>query len=169
MCVFEVTNGSTNGSLELNNAEISLSLLVSWNGFLIGNDLHLKLVSLDNPLDGSEVHPDVVGVEVLELLDGLELVDVLLGNLSNFEQLSSALVVNDRATLDISLGLVCKLHDVLRLGLNHVLQDPEINHSTQIISIGQENDLDATLDQLIKDATVVQRLEDITVARRVPV
>lgn len=169
MRVLEMTDGSTNGSLELDDAEISLALLVSGNRLLIGNDLHLKLVGLNDTLDSSEVHPDIVGVEVLELLDGLEFVDVLLGNLSNFEKLSSTLIVDDGATLDISFGLVRELHDVFRLGLNHVLQDSEIDNGAQVVGIGEEDDFNATFDQLIKNAAVVERLEHVTMTGRVPV
>jgi hypothetical protein len=102
--------------------DIGLTLLVGGDALAVGNDFHAELVVLDDTLDGSQVHPDVVGVEVLELLDGLELVDVLLGDLSDLEEagLGLALVVDDGATLDISLGLVGQLHDVLGAGLNHV-------------------------------------------------
>ena len=110
-----------------------------------GMDLSLGMISisssllLDNTLDGLEVHPDVVGVEVLELLDGLELVDVLLGDLGDLEQAGLALVVDDGTTLDIGLGLVGQLHDVLGLGLNHVLQDAEIDNGAEVVSVGQED------------------------------
>jgi hypothetical protein len=100
--------------------DIDLTLLVGGDALAVGDDLHAELVVLDNTLDGAQVHPDVVGVEVL--LDGLELVDMLLGDLSDLEEagLGLALVVDDGATLDISLGLVGQLHDVLGAGLNHV-------------------------------------------------
>jgi hypothetical protein len=100
--------------------DIGLTLLVGGDALAVGDDLHAELVVLDNTLDGAQVHPDVVGVEVL--LDGLELVDMLLGDLSDLEEagLGLALVVDDGATLDISLGLVGQLHDVLGAGLNHV-------------------------------------------------
>ena len=118
---------------------VGLALLISGDGLLVGNDLHLELVLLNNTLDSLDVHPDVVGVEVLELLDGLELVDVLLGDLSDFQQADLALGVNDGTTLDIGLGLVGQLHDVLSLGVNHVLQDAEIDNSAEVVSIGKED------------------------------
>ena len=167
--VLEVADGRTDGGLQLVDGLVGLTLLVSGDGLLVGDDLHLELVLLHNTLDGADVHPDVVGVEVLELLDGLELVDVLLGHLGNLEQADLAVLVDDGTTLDIGLGLVGQLHDVLGLGVNHVLEDAQIHDGTQVIGVGQENVLDATLDQLVESAGVVKRLEDVTVAGRIPI
>lgn len=166
--VVEVADGSTDSGLELDNADVALALLVTRDGLAVGNDLHLQLIVLNHALDGLNVHPDVVGVEVLELLDGLELVDVLLGDLSDLQQAHRALVVNDSATLDIGLCLVGQLHDVLGLGLHHVLQDAQVNNSAKVVHVGQEDDLNATLNQLVEDARVVEGLKDVTVSRRVP-
>ena len=167
--VLEVTDGSTSGSLELVDSLVGLTLLVGGDRLFVGDNLHLELVLLNNTLDGTEVHPDVIGVEVLELLDGLELVDVLLGHLGNLQQTGLALVVDDGTTLDVSLGLVGQLHDVVGLGVGHVLQDAEIHNGTQVVRVGQEDVLDATLEQLVKGARVVERLKDVTVTGRVPV
>jgi len=167
--IFEVADSSTNSSLELEDRDVGLALLITRDGLAIGDDFHLELVILNYTLDGLEVHPDVVGVEVLELLDGLELVDVLLGNLSNLEKSDRALVVNDGTTLDIGLGLVGQLHNVLGIALNHVLQNTEIDNGTQVVSVRQENNLNTTLKQLVKDARVIERLEDVTVSGRIPV
>lgn len=167
--VSEVTDGSTDSGLELDNADVGLALLVGGDALAVGDDLHGELVVLNNTLDGAEVHPDVVGVEVLELLDRLELVDMLLRNLSDLKKTGLTLVVNDGATLDISLGLVGKLHDVLRAGLDHVLEDVQVDNSAKVVSVGKEDNLNAALEQLVEGAGVVERLEDVTVAGRVPV
>ena len=167
--VVEVTDGGTDGGLELDDADIGLALLVGRDALSVGNDLHGELVALDDALDGAEVHPDVVGVEVLELLDRLELVDVLLGNLGNLKETGLALVVNDGATLDVSLGLVGQLHDVLSARLDHVLEDVEVDDSAEVVGVGEEDNLNTTLEELVKDARVVERLEDVTVSGRVPV
>lgn len=166
--IVEMPDGSTDSGLQLDDADVALTLLVAGNGLAVGDNLHLQLVVLHHALDGLDVHPDVVGVEVLELLDRLELVDVLLGNLSNLQQAHGALVVDDGTTLDIGLGLVGQLHDVLRVGLHHVLQDAQVDNSAQVVHIGQEDDLDTTLQQLVQNARVVERLENVTVAGRVP-
>ena len=167
--VLEVTDGGTDGGLQLVDGLVGLTLLIGGDGLLVGDNLHLELVLLDDTLDGLDVQPDVVGVEVLELLDGLELVDVLLGDLSDLEQADLAVGVNDGTTLDVGLGLIGQLHDVLGLGIGHVLQDAEIDHGTEVVGVGQENVLDATLDQLVESAGVVEGLEDVTVTGRVPV
>ena len=84
--IVEMTNGGSNGSLKLDNRDIRLALLVGWDGLVVWDDLHLELVVLHNSLDGLQVQPDVVGIEVLEFLDRLELVDVLLWHLSDFKK-----------------------------------------------------------------------------------
>ena len=169
VAVLEVTDGGTNGGLELVDGLVGITLLVSGDGLFVGDDLHLEFVLLDHTLDGTEVHPDVVRVEVLELLDGLELVDVLLGHLGNLQQTGLALVVDDGTTLDISLGLVGQLHDVLGTGVGHVLQDTEVHDGTQVVRVGQEDILDTALKELVEGAGVVERLEHVTVTGRVPV
>lgn len=167
--VLEVLDGGADGGLELENRNVRLALLVAGDGLAVGNDLELELVVLDDALDGVDVHPDVVGVEVLELLDRLELVHVLLGDLGDLEETDGALVVDDGATLDIGLGLVGKLHNVLGIGLNHVLEDAEIDDGAKVVGVGEEDDLNATLDKLVENARVVERFENVTVAGRVPV
>jgi hypothetical protein len=49
-----------------------------------------------------------------------------------------------------------------------VLQDAEINNGAQVVDVGQEDNLDTSLQKLVENARVVQRLENITVARGVP-
>jgi len=142
--VVEVTDGGTDSGLELDDADIGLTLLVGRDALSVGNDLHAELVALDDALDGAEVHPDVVGVEVLELLDGLELVDVLLGDLGDLKKTGLALVVNDGATLDTSLGLVGQLHNVLSARLDHVLEDVEVDNSAEVVSVGEEDNLNTS-------------------------
>ena len=167
--ILEMLDGGTHSSLELNNADISFTLLVGGDGFVVGNDFHLELVGFHHTLDGSEVHPDVVGVEVLELLDRLELVDVLFGHLGDFQQSCATFVVNDSTTLDVSLCLVGQLHNVLGLALDHVLENAQVDNSAQVVSVGQEDDFDASVQEFIQDATVVERFKHVTVAGRVPV
>jgi len=83
--VAKVVDGGTDGRLELDDADVCLALLIGWDALGIRDDLHAQLVVLHDALDGAQVHPDVVGVEVLELLDALELVDVLLRYLGDYD------------------------------------------------------------------------------------
>ena len=169
MGVVEVADGSADGRLELDDADVRLALLVGWDRFAVGDDLHAELVVLDHALDGAQVHPDVVGVEVLELLDALEFVDVLLGHLGDFEQASLTLVVDDCPTLHVCLRLVCQFHDVLCFCLHHVLQDVQVDDSAEVVGVGEEDDLDAAGEQLVEDAGVVEGFVDVAVAWWVPV
>lgn len=167
--IAEMANSGTDGGFELDDGKIGFTLLVSGNGLFVGDNLHLQLILLNHTLDGTKVHPDVVGVEVFEFLDGLEFVDVLLGNLSNFQQTHTTIVVNDGTTLDVSLGLIRQFHDVFGLGVDHVLKNAQIDNGTEVVSVGKEENLDATLKKLVKNSGVVKGLENVTVTGRVPV
>ena len=169
MGIAEVPDGSADGGLELENAYVGLALLVCRDGLFVGDDFHAKLVVFNHALDRTEVHPDVVGVKVLELLDRLELVDMLLWHLGDFQQADGTLVVDYGATLDVRLCLIRQFHDVLGLCVDHVLQDAEVDDGTEVVGVREEDDFDAPVDELVKYAGIVERLEDVTVAWRVPV
>lgn len=65
----------------------------------VDDDLQVHGVLLLQPLHGGQRDPQVVGVEDLELGDGLELVDVSLGDLGDLQQPQVILVLDQRATL----------------------------------------------------------------------
>lgn len=161
----EVSDGSTNGGLELQNGDV---VLTNSDALLVGDDLAVELVALDHSLDGLEVDPQVVSVEVLELLDGLELFGVLLGDLGNLEKSDLTIVVNEGSSLDIGSGLVGQLHNVLRAGSGHVLENAEIHNGTEVIDVRDEDDLLALGNELVQNAGVVKRLKQISVTGRVP-
>lgn len=161
----EVSDGSTDGGLELQNGDV---VLANGDALLVGDDFAVELVVLDDSLNGLEVDPQVVSVEVLELLDGLELLGVLLGDLGNLEKSDLAIVVDQGSSLDISSGLVGQLHDVLRAGGGHVFENAEIHNSTKVINVGDEDDLLALGNELVQNAGVVQRLKQISVSGGIP-
>ena len=70
-----------------------------------------------------QIDPQIIGVEDLELAHGLEILDVLVWHLSDFEQTDPSIVIDQSTTLDVRLGLVGHLHDELRLRVDHVLQN----------------------------------------------
>ncbi|GAO50234.1 hypothetical protein G7K_4366-t1 [Saitoella complicata NRRL Y-17804] len=168
VCALEVLNGITDGSLELDDVNVRLALLVGRDGLVVRDDLQLQLLVLDDALDGGEGEPDVVGVEVLELLDGLELLNVLGRNLSDLEKTDGALVLDNGTTLDIGLGLVSQLHDVLSARLGHVGKDVQVNNSTQVVNVGNEQDLLTLGNEGVQQARVGKGLEDVTVTGGVP-
>lgn len=104
MCTVEMLDGGTDGGLQLND------LFAIVRSFVVNNDLHIQLAVVDNALDGFKRDPQVVSVEDLELFDGLEIVGMRRGHLSNLEQSDLSLVVDDRSSLDICLRLISYFH-----------------------------------------------------------
>ena len=85
--VLEALHGGADGGFELDDPDTSLQ------GLGVDDDLHVQGVGLDAALDGLQVHPQVVGVEVLELLDRLEVLFALLWNLGDLQKSKLALVL----------------------------------------------------------------------------
>ena len=149
MGVLEVLDGSTSSGLELDDGGTIFSdLRIDDNLKLHALCLHDALESCGNTqalvrqpvrhvhLQKSnqrtlEVDPDVVGVEDLELSDGLEVFHVFGRNLGDLKQLDATIVVDDSTTLHVRLGLVSDLHDELGASINHVLEDTLINASNK--------------------------------------
>jgi hypothetical protein len=50
-----------------------------------------------------------------------------------------------------------------------VLQNAEINNSTQVVNVGKEQNLDTAINELLKDTGVVQGFENISVSGRIPI
>ena len=65
----------------------------------VGDDLQVEGVLVLQPLDGGQGDPQVVGVEDLELGDGLELVHVGLGHLGDLQKAQLSVVLSERTTL----------------------------------------------------------------------
>ena len=79
---------------------------------------------------------------------------MVLGHLRNLEQSDLSVVVNDRSTLDVRLGLVRDLHDVLGLRVDHRLHDVKVNDSTQVVDVRDEDVLLAGGDEFVEQARV---------------
>ena len=90
----------------------------------------------------------------LELSSRAELIHVILWHLSHFQQSDIAIVVDDGSTFDIRLGLVRDFHHVLCLRVDHGLEDVEIDHSTEIVDIGDEDVFLSSSDELVEQARV---------------
>jgi hypothetical protein len=83
--------------------------------------------------------PTLHELAYLEFPGRAELVQVVLGDLSNLEEPCLSIVINDGTTLDIRLGLVGDFHNVLGLRVDHGLHNVEINNGTQVVDVGNEN------------------------------
>ena len=55
-------------------------------GFGVDDDLHVEGPLLDDPLNRRKTDPEVVGVEDVELLHRLEVLDVVFRNLGHFQK-----------------------------------------------------------------------------------
>jgi hypothetical protein len=152
----------------LQNSQIAVSLFIGGNGFLVGNDFHLELVIIDDALDGLQIKPDVVCVEVFKLFDTLEFLDVVRGDLSDFQETDGSLVVDDGATLDIGLGLVGQFHNVLGLSLDHVVEEVQVDDGAEVVDVADKDVFLAAGDQGVEGAAVDEGIKDIAVAGRVP-
>ena len=62
-------------------------------------DLHVEEVLADDPPDGGEADPEVVGVEHIELLHGHEVLEPRLRHLRHLQQPQLALVLDQSAAL----------------------------------------------------------------------
>ncbi|KAH3670493.1 hypothetical protein OGAPHI_001008 [Ogataea philodendri] len=134
----------------------------------VWNDLHLQCVGLDQTLDGWQVDPQVVGVEVGELLDRLELLGVVLWNLSDLQQSHLSVVVDQSTSLNVGSGLVGQLHNVFCSCFKHVVEDLGVDGGTQVVSVGNKQDLLTLLKQNVQLSRGNKRLEQVTVSRWVP-
>jgi len=159
--VLEVLDGGTDSGLELDDGFSAGSDLV------VDNDLEVQLFVVEHTLDSATLHVQVVGVEDLESGNVLELVEVVLGNLSDLEQTKATLVVDQSTSLDIGLGLVGDLHDVLGLRVDHLLQDVEVDGGSQVVDVGDEDVLLSGSDELVEQSRVVQGVHDVSVTGRV--
>jgi len=158
-----VFDGSTDSCFKLND---SLTLV---GDLVVDNDLQVERIFIHDPLDGLKVTPNVVGVEDLELSSRAELIQVVFWHLGDLEKPDSSLVVDDCTTLDVGLGLVGDLHDVLGLTVDHCLHDVEVHDGTQVVDVGDEDVLLSSRNELLEETRVVQGIEDVTVSRWVPV
>jgi len=168
VCVLEVSDGSTDCGFQLEDRYITFTLLVGTNCLLVGNDFHLQLTIIDDSLDGFQIDPDIVCVEVLELFNALEFLDVIGRDLSDFEESYCSIVVNDGTTLDIRFCLIGQFHDVLGFSLDHVLKDIQVDDRTEIVDVANKDDLLSTTDQVIEGATVGESIKDVAVTRWIP-
>ena len=144
----EVLDGGTDGGLELDDG-FSLG-----GDLVVDNDLQVQLVVVQNALHRGQLHPHRVGVEDLELVDVLELFQVIRGHLGDFEQTEVALVVDQGTSLDVGLGLVGELHEVLGLRVDHLLVNVQVDGGTQVVDVGDKDVLFASSDQLVEQARV---------------
>lgn len=161
----KVPDSGTNSSFKLQDVDVRGALR---DGLLVGDDLRLDSIRLDQSLHGTQINPQVICVEVLELLDTLKFLNVLLRHLSDLQQSHLTVVVDQSTTLDIGSGLVGQFHDVFGTGLDHVVQDLSVDGGTQVVTVGDEQDLSALGQKRVQFTGGDQTLKQVTVSWRVP-
>lgn len=166
--VLEAFHRGTDGSLQLDHSQSILQSLI------VHNDFHVHPLLVQHALDGVQLRPNVVGVEELERLHRLEVVDVLVRHLRDFQQPQLVLVLNQRSTLHVSSRLVRYFHHelmahaiVLRFA-QQAVEDAEVDGRAQVVDVGEEKILAALLDELLQQPRVLEGLVEVTVTGRVP-
>lgn len=106
--------------------------------------------------------------EDLELANRLEVLDVITRDLSDFEKTYTSLVVDERTSLDISLGLVRHLHQELCTTLVHVFEDVLVDDGTQVVDVRDEEVFFSLREEFVDESRVHDRVEQISVTRGVP-
>ena len=75
---------------------------------------------------------------------------MILGHLCDFQQPDIAIVVDNGSSLDVRLGLVCDLHDVLCLRVDHGLENIEIDDRSEIVDVGDEDVFFSSGNELVE-------------------
>jgi hypothetical protein len=163
-----MSDGCTDGSLQLQDIQVALAFFISADSLFVGNNFHLQFVIFDNTFDGLQVEPNVVCVEILELFDTLEFLDMIRGDLGDFQESDGTFVVDDCTSLDICLCLVGQFHNVLGFGVCHVLEDVQIDDRAEIVNVADKDNFLAASDQGVESPTIGESIEDITVSGRIP-
>lgn len=87
--VFEALHGGTDGRFKLDDSNPTLQ------GLGVDDDLHVQSVGLYEPLDGVQVHPEVVGVEVSKLFHRFKVFLMFLWNLSDLKKTKLTFVLKE--------------------------------------------------------------------------
>ena len=116
--------------LKLNNIDAAVKSL------RVHDNLHVQCPLFDDSLDSRETDPKVVCIKYVEFLHGFEVLDFFLWDLGHFQKPQMILILDQGAALHVSPGLVCNLHDELRLCLDAEVEDRKINCGPEIIDVG---------------------------------
>mmetsp|Transcript_115882 Transcript_115882/g.328426 ORF Transcript_115882/g.328426 Transcript_115882/m.328426 type:complete len:417 (+) Transcript_115882:198-1448(+) len=127
-------------------------------------------VLLELRLEGLEVHPEVVGVEVLVLLGVLELLLVLLGALRRLAQEEAPRrgLAGEVAALLVGVRAPGHLHHEGGLRLGEVREELQVHHGAQVVRVRDEHVLEALRQELLQRAAAEHRGVEVTVPGRTP-
>ena len=79
---------------------------------------------------------------------------MVFGHLRHLQQPHLAIVVDNSTALDIGLGLVGDLHDVLGLVVDHGLHNVEVDDGAEVVDVGDEDVFFAGGNELVEEARV---------------
>lgn len=102
------------------------------------------------------------------LSNRLEVLNMLIRYLGNFQQSNLSLIIDDGTTLNISLSLVGDFHQEFSLGINHVLENVDVDSGSQVVYVRDEDVLFASGEEAVEKARVGQGVVEITVSGWVP-
>mmetsp|Transcript_10165 Transcript_10165/g.34549 ORF Transcript_10165/g.34549 Transcript_10165/m.34549 type:complete len:358 (+) Transcript_10165:282-1355(+) len=166
----EAGDGGAHGCLQLE--DLGGGLVPRVHGLCVCDERQREeAVVLDKlRLEGNQVDPEVVGVEVLVLGHVLEGVLVLLGALGRLaeEEVPRAGVPGEVAALLVRFGALRHLHHEGRLLARKVGEQLEVQRGPQVVRVGHEHVLLAVGEELVEGAAPEERRVEVAVARRAP-
>jgi len=139
-------------------------------GFRVDDHLHVQGAFVHDLRHGVDVDPQVVGVEDLELLHALKVLQMVLGDLCDLKQSQVPAIVDEGTALNVGPCLVGDLHEEVALfvAADEEVEDLEVDRGAQVVDVGDEHVLLAFLLELLEEARVLKRLVEISVTRGVP-
>lgn len=168
MSAVEMSDCGTNGSFQLQDIQIALSLFICTHGLHIGDDFQLQFMIFDDSFDGFQVEPNIICIEILEFLDTFEFLDVVRWYLSDFQKSHISIIIDDGAALNIGFCLVSQFHDIFGLCICHVLKDVQVDDCAKIVDVADKDNFLATSDQCVEGSAICEGVKDISVAGRIP-
>jgi hypothetical protein len=120
-----------------------------------------------------QVNPQIVRIEKFESLDGLEVFDMVLWDLCDFEESKVVLILHERASLHVCLRLVRHFHHEFGLLLSGCrveqhAQNIQVHRRSQVVHVRDEAVLPAIGEESVEQPRVAEGEIEISVTWWVP-
>lgn len=109
--------------------------------------------AVEDVLEGGEVEPEVVGVEVAMALDVLEVVEFVLGALGDFaEEEGAADGFGEVSAFAVGGGAAGDFHDEGKVLVGEMAEEGEVEDGAEVVGIGDEGVAEAAVEELVEEA-----------------